>query len=149
MKTIFDRRTKEEVLARIDSLTENSRALWGKMSVAQMVRHCSLCEEYYHGNIQVPRSFLGRILGKMAIGAILKNENSTFRKNSSTPASLKVTEDLKNISAEKERWKDLIEKYDEFEDRPFTHWFFGPMTKTQLGQLIYKHSDHHLRQFGV
>jgi hypothetical protein len=29
------------------------------------------------------------------------------------------------------------------------HVFFGPMTPTEWGRLMYKHVDHHFRQFGV
>jgi hypothetical protein len=119
------------------------------MTAAQMVRHCLLCERYYYGDIQINRSFLGRIVGKLAINAILKNENSKFPKNSQTPLLLKVTEEINNIEAEKDKWKILIEKYATFESKDFNHWFFGKMTKTQLGQFIYKHDDHHLKQFGL
>ena len=149
MKSIFDKKTRDEVINRINSLTANSKPLWGKMTVAQMVRHCSLCEEYYYGNIKVNRTFIGRIFGKMAISSILKDENSTFRKNSQTPLALKVTDDIYNLEAEKDKWKISIESYGSFGNENFTHWFFGKMTKTQLGQFIYKHCDHHLKQFAV
>lgn len=149
MKSIFDKKTRDEVINRINSLTANSKPLWGKMTVAQMVRHCSLCEEYYYGNIKVSRSFLGRIFGKVAINGILKDENSTFKRNAPTSPSFKVTEDINDLEAEKGKWKVLIERYSTFGNENFTHWFFGTMTKPQLGQFIYKHCDHHLKQFGM
>jgi hypothetical protein len=149
MKSIFDQKTRDEVIHRIDSLTEKSKPLWGKMTVAQMVRHCSICEDYYYGKIKVNRSFLGRIFGKMAINGILKDENSTLRRNAPTSTAFKVTEGINNLEAEKDNWKVLIERYDTFGNENLTHWFFGKMTRTQLGQFIYKHSDHHLKQFGM
>ncbi|HTQ63247.1 MAG TPA: DinB family protein [Puia sp.] len=149
MKSVFDKETKDEVINRINLLTINNKAQWGKMTVAQMVRHCCLCEEYYFGNIKIKRAFLGRILGKVAIRAILKNEKSGLMKNSQTSPILKVDEGLTNLEQEKEKWKSLIERYSTFDKEKFKHWFFGTMTKEQLGQFIYKHSDHHLRQFGV
>jgi Protein of unknown function (DUF1569) len=148
MKSIFDQQSRNEVIDRINSLTVNSKPLWGQMTVGQMVRHCSLCEAYYYGNIKVNRSFLGRIFGKMAIKSILK-ENAAFRKNSPTPPSLKVTGDINNLEIEKENWKKLIERYGLFGDADFNHWFFGKMTNSQVGQFIYKHCDHHLKQFGI
>jgi len=149
MKSIFDKITRDEVINRIDALSENAKTQWGKMTVAQMVRHCTLCEGYYYGDIKIKRSLLGKIFGKMAINAILKNENAGFRKNAQTPLPLKVTEHINNLQAEKDKWKALIERYSSLEGENFSHWFFGKMTKAQLGQFIYKHSDHHLKQFGV
>jgi hypothetical protein len=149
MKSIFDKETRDEVIDRISSLTENSKPLWGKMNVAQMVRHCSLCEEYYFGNVKVSRSFLGRIFGKMAIQAILKDEKSSFKKNAPTSPNFKVAEAINDLEAEKVKWKSLIKRYETFSREDLTHWFFGKMTKLQLGRFIYKHCDHHLKQFGA
>ena len=149
MKSVFDKNIREEVVNRINLLNEGSKAQWGKMTVAQMVKHCSICEEYYYGNIKMKRSFLGRIVGQRAINSILKDENSGLRKNAPTPSPFKVSEPVLNLEAEKEKWKQLIRRYDTFPEDNFTHWFFGKMTKKQLGEFIYKHSDHHLRQFGV
>lgn len=149
MKSIFDKETRQEIVRRIDSLTPNNSPLWGKMTVTQMVRHCARCEEYYYGNIKISRSLMGRIFGKLAINAILKNEHSNIRKNSTTPPPFKVTENISDLDSEKSKWKLLIERYDTFNGAEFTHWFFGRMTKEQLGQFIYKHCDHHLKQFNA
>jgi hypothetical protein len=149
MKSIFLKATRDEVINRINSLNEASKAQWGKMTVAQMVRHCALCEEYYYGNITIKRSFPGRLLGRVAINSILKDDVNSFRKNASTPPPLKVSESHLDLETEKANWKNLIGKYETFKGEKFKHWFFGEMTKEQLGQFIYKHGDHHLRQFGV
>jgi len=42
-----------------------------------------------------------------------------------------------------------IEQYADYNNPKFIHPFFGPMTKEQIGFFAYKHSDHHLRQFGA
>lgn len=149
MKSIFDAAIRAEIIRRIDSLTTDNKPQWGKMTVSQMVRHGALCEEYYYGNVKVGRSLMGRIFGKMAIRSILKDEQSSIGKNAPTPAPFKVVENITDLEAEKLKWKSLIERYATFNQDGFTHWFFGRLTKEQLGQFIYKHSDHHLRQFGV
>ena len=66
-----------------------------------------------------------------------------------TPPQLKVSDPVLNLEVEKENWKQLIFRYENFQQNDFIHWFFGTMTKKQLGEFIYKHCDHHLRQFGV
>jgi hypothetical protein len=149
MKSIFDAVVRDEVSSRINALTATTQSKWGKMNVAQMVRHCSICEEYYFGNIEVERSFLGRIIGKWAMNSTLKDERSTLQRNAHTSPSFKVVEEVPDFDGEKQKWKSLVARYAEYTNTEFTHWFFGKMTKDQLGQFIYKHCDHHLRQFGV
>jgi hypothetical protein len=147
MKSIFDIDTRTEILNRIDNLNQESKAAWGQMTVAQMVKHCALCEEYYHGNLLVSRSFLGRLIGKMVINKTLKDDQSMLQKNAPTSPQFRVNNNIGNLEAEKEQWKSLIEQYASFNKAYFMHWFFGKMSKEQLGQFIYKHCDHHLRQF--
>ncbi|KIA94751.1 hypothetical protein OC25_08795 [Pedobacter kyungheensis] len=148
MKSIFDSETRDDVIKRIDALNANSSPLWGKMTVAQMMLHCSLTDDYYLGNTKVNRSFLGRIFGKIAINKILKDNSAILSKNAPTSPFFKVTGDIKDVEAEKQKWKSTVEKYATFHNEAFVHFFFGKMTKAQLGQFIYKHTDHHLRQFG-
>jgi hypothetical protein len=147
MKSIFDPVTREEVINRINSLNTDSKAQWGTMSVGQMVRHCTLCEDYYFGNIKVKRSWIGILFGRFAINGILKNENATLAKNAPTASRFKVTETVHNLDDEKEKWKSLVNRYAIVNYKYFVHWFFGKMTKEELGQFIYKHCDHHLKQF--
>jgi hypothetical protein len=78
---------------------------------------------------------------------MLKDDQSMLQKNAPTKPQFKVNHNVGNLELEKEQWKSLIEQYASFDKEYFTHWFFGKMTKQQLGQFIYKHCDHHLRQF--
>jgi hypothetical protein len=70
-------------------------------------------------------------------------------RNAPTASSFKVTENVTNLEEEKDKWKSLVSRYSTFNSDYFMHWFFGRMTKEELGQFIYKHSDHHLRQFNA
>jgi hypothetical protein len=45
MQNIFDPSTTSELIARIESLKPDSQPLWGKMSVDQMLAHCSVAYE--------------------------------------------------------------------------------------------------------
>jgi hypothetical protein len=44
---------------------------------------------------------------------------------------------------------DLVDGYEHYSNPDFIHDFFGRMTREQVGQLAYKHTDHHLRPFGA
>jgi hypothetical protein len=117
------------------------------MTVGQMIRHCTLCEDYYFGKIKVKRSWLGIFVGRFALNAILKDETTTVNKNAPTALQFKVREPVQNVEDEKTKWKSAMNRYATFGDDSFIHWFFGKMTKDELGQFIYKHCDHHLKQF--
>lgn len=149
MNSIFNAESRKEIISRIDLLSSLHKAQWGKMTVEQMVRHCAQCEEYYLGKRKVSRSFIGRFLGGLALKSILKNETSQLGKNAPTASLFKVTGQITDLNEEKEKWKTLIRQYENFPSDHFTHWFFGKMTKDQVGQFVYKHTDHHLRQFKV
>lgn len=146
MKTIFDRQTRDNLVARINSLNESSTAQWGKMNVYQMLKHCTIAEEMYLGKTKYDRTFLGRLFGKIALKNMLKDE-TPMGKNAPTSKHFIVTETGGNVEAEKQKWINLINEYEGFSNDGLEHWFFGWMTKEQVGQFVYKHTDHHLRQF--
>ncbi len=148
MKSVLDKQTRDELIARINMLNENSTAQWGKMNVYQMIRHCVLCEEMYLGNKKYKRAFIGRLLGKMGLQNMLKDE-APFSKNAPTSPAFRIKENTGNVQAEKAKWMQLVDEYGQYNNDNFVHWFFGKMTKEQVGQFAYKHTDHHLRQFNA
>lgn len=147
MKTIFDKETRDEFITRINSLTNKNTAQWGKMNVYQMTKHCSSREEMIQENHQFKRAFVGRIFGRIALKSVLKND-APLIKNSPTIPEL-VMSGNGDIAAEKEKWKSRINNYTNYPHSFYLHPFFGKMTKEQIGFFVYKHGDHHLRQFGA
>jgi hypothetical protein len=147
MKSVLDKSTREELISRINQLNKSSTAQWGKMNVYQMLKHCVLCDELYHGKSKHKRSFMGRIFGKAGLKNILR-EDKPFPKSAPTSNAFKVKEESGDVELEKSKWIALIEAYANYQGG-YVHWFFGNMSKEQLGQFVYKHNDHHLRQFGV
>ncbi|MDB5124568.1 MAG: hypothetical protein JWP94_2697 [Mucilaginibacter sp.] len=146
MKTVFDKETRDELIARINSIDENKSPKWGKMNVYQMLKHCYLSDELYLGKKKYDRIFLGRIFGRIALKRILK-EGAPFPKNAKTSQHFIVTGNG-NAEEEKRKLISLINGYETFSQPFVEHWFFGKMTKEQVGALSYKHLDHHLQQFG-
>ena len=144
MKSVFDRATRDELIGRISSLDENSRAQWGKMSVYQMLRHCALWEQMLLGKKQYRQSFLGRLFGKMALEDMLRDE--PMKPNLPTVPSFKISGNG-NIAAAKAEWMAHIAEHGLRNNSGFVHPFFGKLTAEQAGRLAYKHIDHHLRQF--
>ncbi len=146
MKSVFDKATRDELIHRINSLSENSTAQWGKMNIYQMLKHCTICEEMYLGKTKYKRAFIGRIFGKIGLNNVLKDEKP-LKRNAPTSPSFRIKEAKGDISSEKRKWMSLMDEYAHYSNNEFEHWFFGKMTKEQVGYFVYKHTDHHLRQF--
>lgn len=147
MQTIFNQQTRESLVERIHSLSEDASPQWGKMNTYQMLKHCSMSEEMFHGVKSYKRLFIGRIFGPMVLKGILKNEEP-LKRNQPTHPELKI-KGSGNFIAEKSRWIKLLSDYNRYNTDELIHPFFGKMNKAQIGEYVYKHTDHHLRQFGV
>ena len=130
---------------RINSLSEASTAKWGKMNVSQMMKHCAQWDEMALGKTHYKQSFIGKLFGKMALKDMMKD--APVKKNMPTVPSFKITEP-RNFAVEKKNWLALLDEYKHYSGDGFLHPFFGHITKEQMGQMAYKHINHHLQQFG-
>lgn len=150
MKHLFDAARVEEVQARMAQLRPESRALWGTMNPAQALAHCALALEWAVADKTPPRAWLGRIMGRMVKPMVLKND-APMRRNSPTTKDL-VVQDARDLGTERERLRGLIDRFAAAGPAGCTthpHSFFGRLTPEEWATLMYKHLDHHLRQFGA
>lgn len=149
MKTIFDPKVRQELILRINSLSPESSALWGKMNVYQMTKHCTIWDEWVLGKNHptYKQGFLGKVFGKMALKSNVKNDKP-MDKGIPTGKAFIVKEKEGDVEQRKRIWASLIAEYSDYNNPSFIHDFFGRMTKEQIGVFAYKHADHHLRQFG-
>jgi|SRR5581483_978053 len=149
MKTLFQSDAVQEVISRIDSLQPASQRLWGKMDVAQMMAHCSGALDMAAGRVQLPRIFIGRLIGPL-FRPVFTNEKP-FSQNSPTDKKL-IVADKRDFGREKEQLKEKVRQFHDGGEERCTrhpHPFFGPLTPQQWSRGMYKHLDHHLRQFGA
>lgn len=150
MKTIFEKTIRDELTQRIQTINNDSTPIWGKMNVYQMTRHNTNWNEWIlgKGDFTYKQEFIGKIFGKIALKRMLK-DGKAFDKNIPTSDQFKVEEINGNLDAEKSKWISLLNEYENYTNDIFVHDFFGELTKEQIGILVFKHSDHHLRQFGA
>ena len=149
MKNLFQRESVDEVVSRIDHLQPTSARQWGKMDVAQMMAHCSAALDMASGRLNRPRVLIGRLIGPL-FKSIYTNEKP-FSRNSPTDPKL-VVSDQRNFSREQEQLKQKVREFQVAGEAGCTkhpHPFFGPFTPQQWSRGMYKHLDHHLRQFGA
>jgi len=154
VKNLFDSSTYTEILERLHKLSADSKGQWGKMQVAQMLAHCKEAFKVPLTDKPLPRMFLGSLLGWM-IKSKLYNE-SPWKQSLPTSPNF-VIKDERDFEKEKTALLELVNKFhkggsdgpDSFPVGKYPHPFFGKFTSEQWGKMMWKHLDHHLRQFGV
>jgi len=149
MKNLFEKETVDEVLSRIEKLQASNQRQWGKMNVAQMLAHCSAAMDMASGKINPPRILIGRVLGPL-VKPIFTNEKP-FSQGNPTDKRL-VVSDTREFSSEQDRLKSCVLEFHAGGEAKCTrhpHPFFGSLTPSEWARGMYKHLDHHLRQFGA
>lgn len=151
MANLFEAEAVEEIKQRLDHLRPDSRRQWGTMNVAQMLAHCSAGVEMAMGQIRPPRMLMGRILGPL-VKPLALLDRADFRRNVPTAKELVVAANDRDFGKERERLSELIQCFAAAGSGGCTthpHFFFGRLNPEEWAILMYKHLDHHLRQFGA
>lgn len=149
MKTLFESADCDALQIRLMALKPDSPRLWGKMSSAQMLCHCAIALESGTGDRPMKQKLIGKLLMPFFRSSILGEK--PFSRNAPTDPTF-VVSDEREFNAERKRLLTLIERFvrnGEEHAAKQTHAFFGRMTGAEWGELMHKHIDHHLRQFGV
>lgn len=149
MKSLFDTETYEEITTRMQKLGPATPRLWGKMDVSQMLAHCKAAFMVPLSEKKLPRSIIGLLVG-WAVKKKLYNDDP-WRKNLPTAPNF-IIRDERDFEKEKQELVGLIDKFYQLGPTKVglhPHPMFGSYTSAQWGQSMYKHLDHHLRQFGV
>ncbi|HET6765080.1 MAG TPA: DUF1569 domain-containing protein [Longimicrobiaceae bacterium] len=150
MKNLFDAARAAEIQQRIASLGADSPPQWGRMNAAQAMAHCAAGLAMATGDVRPPRALAGRIFGAVVKRLALRDDEP-MRRNAPTVASLQVA-DERDLSVEQARLQSLVAAFAAVGSAGCTthpHPFFGKLTPDEWGVLMYKHLDHHLRQFGA
>ena len=148
LPSIYDSSVNETLVGRIDALTNQSMPLWGKMSVSQMLKHLAVPYNDLLVNTSSKSPLI--ILGILFMKSTLTNEKP-FRKNAPTAKNF-IIKDEPDFEYSKNDLKSKMlnihnrgKEY--FEGKE--HLLLGKLTAVQWNNMLYKHLDHHLRQFGV
>jgi Protein of unknown function (DUF1569) len=147
MKTIFDDHARGGILARVERLTPDSRPLWGKMNAEMMVTHL----------IAAMRMATGEL--------VTKSKNLPIRfpplqqlvvyllpwpKGVPTAPELLPSDRVSVVEGKRElaRLIDDVGRRGAQKQWPH-HPAFGNLSRRGWGVLVWRHIDHHLRQFGL
>jgi len=148
---LFDPDRAEEVKQRIMSIQPDNAPQWGSMNPAQTFAHCTRSLQLAMGEINLKRaSFPASLLG-LVIKPLVFGDNKPIRRNAPSSPEL-FPAPLTACDFERERTQ-LIAAIDSFVTggavccSQHPHPFFGRLEPQQWAILMYKHLDHHLRQF--
>jgi|WetSurMetagenome_2_1015567.scaffolds.fasta_scaffold421861_2 hypothetical protein len=149
MQNMFDQDDRDVLVRRLLGLQPTSPRQWGKMTVSQMLAHCSVSFEVPCGDIVKKQTLLGRvvtpILRPMVFGL------KPFGRNAPTDPDYRITDD-RDFEKERARLSALIDRFcsrGPAAAAGVVHPFFGRLSSEEWGRLLYKHLDHHLRQFSA
>src|SRR5689334_1179793 len=150
MKNLYESGRVAELTERLERLRPDSSRQWGRMTAPQAMAHCAVAMEWAVGDTQEPRMLIGRLIGGLALRKTTRNDDPMPR-NSPTSPALRIT-DERDLAVEAPRLRRLLERFAAAGPEGCTtnpHSFFGRMTPEEWAVLMYKHVDHHLRQFGA
>jgi Protein of unknown function (DUF1569) len=148
MRSILNEVDREEICTRLRSLSTSSTARWGTMGVTDMLQHLRLSARMTLGELPVPsankRAFQVFPLKHLLLYVL------PLPKGAPTARELKPVV-AASFEEERAALLELLERIGTSprESLASAHPLFGPMSQRDWGVATYKHSNHHLRQFGV
>src|SRR3954453_16772704 len=148
-RNLLNKTAAEKMIARVNSLHANSNPKWGIMNATEMLLHCNLCNnQVLDGNIPYQKTTLKQRLLRIVALYIAPN----FPKNLKTEPDNDTKGKIEADQFEKQK-RLFIKTMQRFGERKepiaLTHPAFGNLNTRQWGIAEWKHTDHHLRQFGV
>jgi hypothetical protein len=150
MKNFFEPSDRREILDRLDGLRPDAARLWGKMDAAQMCAHCAIALEVAAGDVPKTQAFIGKVLAPFVKKKILHGTEPLSRNSPTDPTF--VVSDARDFARERTRLVAIAKRFGEegaSASDGRIHSFFGSLKGDEWGVLMYKHLDHHLRQFGA
>ncbi|HUH75583.1 MAG TPA: DUF1569 domain-containing protein [Chitinophagales bacterium] len=151
LPNIFDSAVVQSFIDRINLLTPESRPLWGKMSVDQMLAHLNVTYELVYEEGKHPKpNFLMRGVMRLFIKNYIVGE-TPYQADIKT-APYFIINGNKDFEKEKSRLIEYVQKTQQLGAEHF-EWkeshAFGELNSWEWNNLFYKHLEHHLRQFDV
>ena len=147
MKTMWQPEAREELLARAGKLRPEAPAQWGKLNCSRMLAHVTDGLRMATGELRVaPKSSpLKYTPIKQLIIYWLP-----FPKSAPTAPELLARapgEWEREVSQFRDALQQFVSRKDE-QQWP-AHPAFGNLSNKDWGVLVYRHIDHHFKQFGV
>lgn len=137
-----------EIQTRISALSAMTPAKWGKMSAAQMLAHCAEVQDVANGKDLSHTPFAIRLFASFIKRAVTSVK--PYPRDVRTHPQYVVDRDVDFEEARERLLAAIRAMHEKLAGvKAIQHPLFGRMTREEAGWAMYKHLDHHLRQFGV
>ncbi len=149
MRSLFKPADNQYMIDRINKLTVETKPLWGKMNAAQMLAHAQVPLKVAYGNVKLKRGLIGMLFGGIAKKKLVGEQE--FQKNLPTDKNF-IIKDTPDFEESRNGLTQLVHQFVSSGPSGLTkdpHPFFGKLNVQEWDILMWKHLDHHLRQFSV
>ncbi|MGA9212409.1 DUF1569 domain-containing protein [Kaistella sp.] len=151
MENVFDAKEAQNYIDRINNLTPETQRNWGTMSVDQMLAHCNVTYEMiYEPQKHKAPGGIAKFILKSFVKSKVVGEKS-YPKNSPTAPQFKINGE-QDFEEEKKRLIGFIQKTQQLGREAFDGKMshsFGKLSFQEWNNMLAKHLNHHLAQFGV
>lgn len=148
MPSIWTDPVRDDLVRRMWTLTPKHSARWGRFTVQAMVAHLNDAVSMATGDLAVSEKPKVPGFLKWPPVRYLVIHHLPMPKSAPTAPEL-VARTTADLSQEQQTMATLFDGLPRRPTLAATHPVFGPLTRDDWGALIHKHTDHHLRQFGV
>lgn len=148
---LYDPAVVAACITRVQALAPDTRPLWGRMNATQMLAHCNVAYEMVYGERghRPPNAAVRLLLRVLVKPAAVGTK--PYKRGTRTAPQFIIT-DERDFERERQRLIAYLER----SCGQGAAWFeghvsdsFGPLTATEWNNLLGKHLEHHLGQFGV
>ena len=151
MKNLFDSHAVEQLIQRVQQLQPDTPPQWGSMTATEMLLHCNKV----HQQLLAPptsankkKTTLRQYLARWVVLYIMPH----FPKGAQAPKQLhtKGTIHDEAFEEQKEQFIQIVRRFPTHKlPVEHRHPYFGNLNTQQWALAGWKHTDHHLRQFGL
>ncbi len=151
MKNILSETNKKEIEERLNKISPDDEALWGKMNAGQAL--CHMADQLRLSTGEIISEYAGNIMSTTVVKFLVligmpapKGKVKTMKELDQEADGTRPT-DFEN---DRKILAGLIDRFSDFypDNKKIEHPVFGKMNKKQWGRLAYIHLDYHLSQFG-
>jgi hypothetical protein len=148
-KIIFLRETMPALL---QTLKANQQGAWGKLNAQQMVEHFTDAVKLAYGHFLLPAVSEGEQLEKMYTFMM---SDKPFKENTVNPYMGKEPAPMRKptmqdaIVSLQNALQRFFDYYEKHQGAKILNPFFGELNVEEQIHLLYKHAQHHLKQFGL
>lgn len=151
MEDIFDAKAAQNYISRINKLSPETKRKWGTMSVDQMLAHLNVAyETIFESQKHKKPSAIAKFFLKNFVKIKTVNE-VPYKQNIPTAPMFKI-EGPRDFNEEKKRLIGFIQKTQQLGREAFEgkeNHSFGRLKAQEWNNMLAKHLNHHLAQFGV